>query len=267
MWRLFPRTWDVRQRGKWTHRGPFLAFRWSAPYGYAVGRRRSPFPAPLRARRATDAAGIARKKETEPSVPSGYHNPREVSRLISRCRAGDPEAFDGLVEALYDDLRRIAHRRLAAERPDHTLRTTALVNEAYMQLAEGGSQEWRSRRHFCAVASKAMRHILVDHARRRGTEKRGGSATMVPLDDVPIARNAPPAVELLTLHEALARLGRRDARLERLVECRFFGGLTVAETAEALGISPRTAERDWSRARAYLAREMGPPLSVGDRAP
>lgn len=197
--------------------------------------------------------------DTESSLHSGDHDPQEVSRLLARSRAGDREAFDCLVEALYDDLRGIAHRRLETERADHTLQTTALVNEVYVQLAARDRKKWRDRGHFCAVAATAMRHILVDHARRRGAEKRGGSATMVSLDDVEAPRSSPPSVDLLTLHEALERLGRRDPRLERLVECRFFGGLTVVETAEALGISRRTVERDWSRARAYLAKELEPP--------
>jgi len=178
-----------------------------------------------------------------------------VTRLLADCAAGDREAFDRLVPLVYDDLRRIAHGRLAAERSDHTLNTTAVVHEAYVQLVNQATATWRDRAHFFAVAARVIRHVLIDYARARGAEKRGGGALHIPLREERDGR-APDTVELLALEEALTALARRDARLERIVECRFFGGMTMRDTAEALGVSLRTAERDWTRAKAYLYQAL-----------
>jgi RNA polymerase sigma factor (TIGR02999 family) len=180
-------------------------------------------------------------------------SPSDVTRLLQRVEAGDPEAFDDLVPLIYDDLRRIAERRMRDEAEGHTLTTTAVVHEAYLRLSEQESG-WENRTHFFAVASRVMRHILIDHARARAAEKRGGDAVRITLHDA-VAVQDRPELDLLALDEALGVLAELNERLARVVECRFFGGLTMEETAEALGVSLRTATRDWRRARAYL-REM-----------
>lgn len=179
----------------------------------------------------------------------------EITRLVEQWSQGDGNAFDRLIELVYDDLRQIAHRHLRLDRPDHTIDTTSLVHEAYLKLAQHPEGVWRSRAQFFAFASKAMRHILIDYARRRHAAKRGGTRIRVPLRDNMAAVDA-EATELLALDEALEMLGERSERMARVVECRFFGGLSVAETAEALDSSVRTVERDWTRARAYLYRTL-----------
>jgi RNA polymerase sigma-70 factor, ECF subfamily len=178
--------------------------------------------------------------------------------LLRGCRDGDRAAFDRLFSLLYDELRVIARRHLRdlGEGGGRTLNTTAVVHESYLKLVGGAEPRWRERAQFFAVASRAMRHILVDHARRRAAEKRGGGMVRVTLhDDTTAASDR--TVELLELEDGLERLAARLPRLESVVECRFFGGMTVEETAEALGVSPRTVERDWTRARAYLVQMMG----------
>jgi len=175
----------------------------------------------------------------------------EITRLLAACSSGEREAFDRLIPLVYDDLRAIAHGRLVHERPDHTLNTTAVVHEAYVKLVDQATASSRDRAHFFAVAARVMRHLLIDHARERTAAKRGGGALHLPLDER-LAGEEPRLVELLALDEALSRLGERDAHLERVVECRFFGGMTMEETAESLGSSLRTTERDWKRARTYL---------------
>lgn len=186
--------------------------------------------------------------------PSGLHDSSsqgEITALLEACSNGEREAFDRLMPLVYDDLRVIAHRRLLLERPDHTLNTTAIVHEAYLKLVGQDGASWRGRAHFLAVSAKVIRNLLIDYARGRGTAKRGGGAIWVPLDEQ-LAGQTPRTVELLTLDEALTALGDLDDRLERIVECRFFAGMTMQETAETLGVSLSTAERDWRRARAYL---------------
>jgi len=180
-------------------------------------------------------------------------SPSDVTLLLQRVEDGDERAFDDLIPLIYEDLRHIAERRLRDEAEGHTLTTTAVVHEAYVRLAQqdGG---WDGRSHFFAVASRVMRHILIDHARARATDKRGGDAVRITLHDGAAAAD-PPELDLLALDEALSLLAERNERLARVVECRFFGGLTMEETAEALDISLRTATRDWRRARAYL-KEM-----------
>lgn len=175
----------------------------------------------------------------------------EITLLLQACSSGESAAFDRLVPLVYDDLRAIAHRRLTAERPDHTLNTTAIVHEAYIKLVDQATATWRDRAHFFAVAARVIRHLLIDYARERGAAKRGGGAIRLPLDEQ-LHGEEPLLVDLLALDEALTGLGERDERLERLVECRFFGGMSMKETAETMGTSLRTAERDWRRARAYL---------------
>jgi len=175
----------------------------------------------------------------------------EITRLARRWSEGDEDAFDRLVELVYDDLRRIAHRHLSAGARGDMVDTTVLVHEAYLKLAhvEGGA--WEGRAQFLAFCSKAMRRILIDFARRSSAAKRGGERVRVPLRDDAAVVEAEVS-RMLEMEDALLLLERHDERMGRIVECRFFGGMSVADTAEALGTSTRTVERDWARARAYL---------------
>lgn len=194
-------------------------------------------------------------RRREPEV-----NTREITSLLRKHASGESGALDRLIPLVYDDLRRIAHDRLRSERASHTLDTTAVVHEAYLRLVDVSDPGWSGRAHFFAVSSRLIRNLLIDYARRRKAEKRGGSVIRVPLnnelDTAP--GDAPSAVDLLALDEALSALARLDPRLERVVECRFFGGLSVKETAMILDVSTRTVERDWTRAKAYLYRALAP---------
>lgn len=181
----------------------------------------------------------------------------KITRLVQRWSEGEEGALDALVELVYDDLRVIAHRHLRRAEGDSTLHTTALVHEAYLRLEGVDGGTWKSRGHFFAFCSKAMRHVLVDYARRRQATKRGGDKARVPLEEVPGSLDA-DVVQVLAVDEALQRLARHDERMARIVECRFFGGLAVPETAEALQVSTRTVEREWARARIYLQRILDP---------
>ncbi|HET7276312.1 MAG TPA: sigma-70 family RNA polymerase sigma factor [Longimicrobiaceae bacterium] len=176
----------------------------------------------------------------------------EVTRLVSACVDGNDLAFDELFSVVYDDLRAVAHRQLRKEAQGHTLHTTALVHEAYLNLVDQTHSGWRDRAHFFAIASTAMRHILIDYARRRGARKRGGIQIQVPLRDNIAVVDSDSSVELLELDDALNALSVQNPRMARIVECRFFGGMTVQETAEALDASVRTVEREWTRAKAHL---------------
>lgn len=171
--------------------------------------------------------------------------------LVQRWTEGDRAAFDQIALLLYDELRTMAHRHLQSERAQHTLTTTALVHEAYVELSNRTGPAWRGRAQFFALLSRVMRHVLIDYARRRNAAKRGGGEVHVPLDDGTPGADA-ELVELLAVNQALEQLEARDQRLARLVECRFFGGMTDAEIAEVLDVSTRTVERDWRRARAHL---------------
>jgi RNA polymerase sigma-70 factor (ECF subfamily) len=175
--------------------------------------------------------------------------------MLARLRAGDRRAADELLPLVYDELHRLASRYLHGERLGHTLQTTALVHEAYLRLINQEQVQAVDRVHFVALAAGAMRHILVDHARSRRTEKRGGGRQRVPLDDA-VALFETHSSDLVALDEALNHLARVDERQSRVVECRVFGGLTADETAEALGVSTRTVERDWRHARAWLYRTL-----------
>lgn len=179
-----------------------------------------------------------------------------LAALIERWNDGDREALDAIVELVYEDLRAIAHRHLSRERGDHTLSTTALVNEAFVKLSERTGSGWKGRPQFLALASKMMRNLLIDYARRRNASRRGGNEIHVSLNE-DLDGADPKVVELLTLDQALDRLERRDERMARVVECRFFGGMPSGEIAQALGLSVRTVERDWIKARAYLLSELG----------
>ena len=178
-----------------------------------------------------------------------------ITRLLADLRAGRREAFDQIVPLVYHELRRSARRELAV-RPSDTLSTTALVHELYLKLSRSTNADWHNEAHFLSVAAIAMRHILVDHARRRIADKRGGAHRVVTLDDNLVATDA-QAESLLELHEALEHLATLDQRLARVVECRFFGGMTEIQTAEVLGVTERTVRRDWVKARALLYRALG----------
>lgn len=192
-------------------------------------------------------------------MPVSATSRSEITQLVAQCAEGADEAVNRLFSFVYEDLRAIAHRQLRRESEGHTLSTTALVHEAYLDLVGQTHSDWRDRAHFYAVASRAMRHILIDYARSRRAEKRGGAQIRVPLtDDLAAVDGAAGdgGVDLISLDEALTRLAERDERMGRVVECRFFGGMTAEETAEALGVSLRTVERDWTRAKAYLYQEL-----------
>jgi RNA polymerase sigma factor (TIGR02999 family) len=175
----------------------------------------------------------------------------QITELIVQVRDGTPEAWDRLMPLVYDELHRLAHHYLRRERDGHTLSTTALVHEAYLKLVDQTRVMCNDRKHFYAIASRAMRNVLVDHARRHCAAKRGGEWKRVPLEDEHIAVNE-QAEALLVLDEALSRLAELDGRLARVVECRYFGGLTEQETGEVLGVTARTVRRDWTKARLWL---------------
>lgn len=180
--------------------------------------------------------------------------PGEVTRLLESWGAGSDKALEELMPLVYSELRTIAAGQLRGERSDHTLQPTALVNEAFLRLVDHDRVEWRNRSQFFGVAAKAMRRILVDHARRRRAQKRGGNPGRVPLDDVVIA--VAPDVDLLELDESLSRLEALDSRQARIVELRFFAGCAMEEIAEMLGISRSTAKRQWRLARVWLRAEL-----------
>jgi RNA polymerase sigma factor (TIGR02999 family) len=192
-----------------------------------------------------------------PTAPTT--DPTSLTQLLADLRAGRREAFDQLLPLVYNELRRTARRELAV-RPSDTLSTTALVHELYLKLSRADRTDWRDRTHFLGVAAVAMRHILVDRARRRATEKRGGPSQHVTLDDELIATDD-QAESLLELHEVLDHLATLDGRLARVVECRFFGGMTEHETAEALRVAVRTVRRDWIKARGLLFQALGADIS------
>jgi len=175
----------------------------------------------------------------------------EITRLMARWSDGDAEAADRLIELVYDDLRAIARRHLASSGSDAVLDTTVLVHEAYLKIWGSAEGEWPRRAHFFAFCSTVMRRLLIDFARRRHSLKRGGTRVQVPLRDDTAVVDA-EAIDLLAVDEAIAELAARSPRMARVVECRFFGGMSVAETAEALETSVRTVEREWTRARVYL---------------
>lgn len=177
------------------------------------------------------------------------------AELLSHPGPGLRDALDQVFPLVYEELRRLAHRQLRAEPTGHTLNTTGLVHEAYLRLVAQNRGQWKNHEHFLAVAATAMRRILVDHARRHASAKRGGSLRRVPLDDADFAVGE-RAELLIALDDALTRLSTLDERQARVVECRFFGGMTEEETAGALGIGLRTAKRDWAKARSWLYQEI-----------
>jgi RNA polymerase sigma factor (TIGR02999 family) len=185
---------------------------------------------------------------------------QEITAALSMLRRGAPEALEGLLPLVYNELRRIAHRQLAAEAAGHTLNTTALVHEAYLKLKDQAHAEWANREQFFAIAARVMRRILVDYARKHWAQRRGGpgrrALTIDDAEQAGLLAVADRATELLALDEALERLTAMDPRLGRVVECRFFGGLSEEETARALGVSQRTVSRDWSMAKGWLHGEL-----------
>ena len=178
-----------------------------------------------------------------------------ISRLIESVRNGDASAAAALTPLLYDELHRLAVYHMRNERAGHTLQATALVNEAYLKLIDNREANWQNRAHFLAIASQAMRRVLIDHARSKRRVKRGGLQQKVSLEDVVIAAEE-QTYDLIELDSALDRLAKVDPRQSRIVELRFFGGLSVDQTAEVLHISPKTVKRDWAVARAWLHREL-----------
>ncbi len=188
---------------------------------------------------------------------------RDVTALLRAWGRGEQAAMDELLPLVYGELRRQAARQLRAQRPGHTLQTTALVHEAYLRLVrpEGVGTDWQSRAHFFGVAARAMRTILVDHARARRTAKRGGGAQVISLNSAAVADDGAGGaqdseVDVIALDQALARLAELDGRQARVVELRYFGGLSIEETANTLGVSHATVEREWKTARLWLRREL-----------
>ena len=194
-----------------------------------------------------------------PSARSTEDPTPDVTQLLLGWSGGDRSASDQLMAAVYAELHSQAARAMGREAPEHTLQATALVSEAYLRLIDQRRVQWRNRAHFFGVAAQLMRRILVDHARGRLAEKRGGGVRQLTLSNVDAARDEPndAGVDVLTLHEALERLAALDPDQARIVELRYFGGMTIEDTAEALGVSAATVKRDWAVARAWLRRELG----------
>ena len=182
-------------------------------------------------------------------------SPTDVTDLLRAWSNGDVAAFDRLVPLVYQELRSLARRYMRQERADHTLQATSLINEAYLRLVDVNRIQWQNRAHFLAVAAQAMRRILVESARRRHRHKRGGDVVMVALDEAPDIGHDKGA-DLVALSDALTALASFDPRMGQVVELRFFGGLSVEETADVLHVSPETVMRDWKTAKAWLLREL-----------
>jgi RNA polymerase sigma factor (TIGR02999 family) len=185
----------------------------------------------------------------------GSDAPREVTLLLQDWRRGDQAALDKLIPLVYGELHRLAHRYMVRERAGVTLQTTALVNEAYLRLIDASQVEWKDRVHFFSISANLMRRILVEFARSRGSHKRGGDVRKVELDEAFIASPRPDA-DLIAVDDALNALAAIDPRAAKVVELRFFGGMSVEETAEALGVSGNTVMRDWNLAKVWLLREL-----------
>jgi len=188
----------------------------------------------------------------------------DITRLLREWQGGSAEALDRLMPIVYDELHALASRHLSRERRDHTLQTTALVNEVYLKFTAQQKMDWQGRAHFFGIAARLMRRILVDHARHVGRAKRGGQALHVALDDAdPSATPSPvDALDVFELGEALSRLEALDPQQGRVVELRYFGGMTIEETAEVMGLSPATVKREWAVAKAWLYRELTDPSSA-----
>lgn len=181
-----------------------------------------------------------------------------ITALLAGWKAGDPDAYDRIVELAYPELRRIAHQQLGRRRPGESLESAALASEVYLKLLRAGSLDCENRVHFLALCAQVMRRILVDHARQRAAAKRGGEAVQVPLDEAAAAVRGADAVDVIDLDAALEALARFDPRKSRLVELRYFAGLTIEEAARVLEISAETAKRDWRMAKAWLLAQLSP---------
>lgn len=181
--------------------------------------------------------------------------PQEITQLLLSWSEGDQAALEQLIPLVYPELKRLARRYMVRENPGHTLQTSALINEAYLRLVDRQGIEWQDRAHFFAISAQIMRHILVDHARKYRYDKRGGGAQHVALDEGAVVREE-RAGDLVALDDALSRLAAIDARKSQIVELRFFGGLTVEETADVLKLAPITIMREWRAAKAWLQREI-----------
>jgi RNA polymerase sigma factor (TIGR02999 family) len=180
----------------------------------------------------------------------------EVTQLLTDLKNGHKEAAERLIPLVYDELRRLAGHYMAREAPDHTLQATALVHEAYLRLVDQRRVDWRDRAHFIAVAAQLMRRILLNYARERNAAKRGGGRERVLLEEKLLVSEV-QLDQVIAIDEALQRLAQKDAQQSRIVELSFFGGLTEEETAEVLGVSTKTVQREWKMARAWLYRELG----------
>ena len=181
--------------------------------------------------------------------------PQDVTELLLDWSNGNQAALDQLMPLVYEELHRLAHQYMARERPEHSLQTSALLNEAYLKLVDQKNVHWQNRAQFFGIAAKLMRQILVDHARQRHRIKRGGDARHVPLDEAVVVSPA-RAAEMMALDDALETLAAVDQRKSQILELRFFGGLSIEETAEVLGVSPGTVMRDWTLAKAWLRMDM-----------
>jgi RNA polymerase sigma factor (TIGR02999 family) len=188
----------------------------------------------------------------EKSVPSSM----QITQLLKKWSEGNQEILDKLMPLVYEELRRQASRYLRRERSNHTLQTTALIHEAYLKLVDQKEVEWQSRAHFFAIAAQAMRRILVDYARERHRDKRGGNAENLPIEEALMVSSQEKSVDLVALDEALTRLAKFDERQARVVELRYFSGLSIEETADVLGVSNVTVRRDWNMAKAWLHQQI-----------
>jgi len=182
-------------------------------------------------------------------------SPSEVTQLLAECSSGNQAALDELLPLVYAELHRMARRYMGRENPAHTLQPTALIHEAYFRLSGLPPKKWENRAHFFGVAAQSMRHVLVDHARARQSDRRGGEKRFVPLDESRVV-SGERAAEIVALDDALADLGKLHPRQSKVVELKYFGGLSVEETAEALQVSPETVMRDWRAAKAWLHRRL-----------
>lgn len=188
----------------------------------------------------------------------------DVTRLLGRLSQGEPRALEELIATVYPELHRMSGVLMSRERTGHTLQPTALIHEAFLRMVDSSSP-WQNRAHFFGAAARAMRRVLVDHARSRSALKRSGAGLRVTFEELSVA--APdPGVDLLALEEALAALEERDGRLVRMVELRYFGGFSIDETAQILGVSPATVKRDWQYARAWLLERVGGPSDTGSES-
>jgi RNA polymerase sigma factor (TIGR02999 family) len=189
-------------------------------------------------------------------MEESVRNSLQITQMLKKWSEGNQEVLDKLMPLVYDELRRQAARYLRRERANHTLQTTALIHEAYLKLIDQNQVEWQNRTHFYAIAAQAMRRILVDYARERNREKRGGAAENLPLEEAAFVVSEGKNVDLVALDEALTRLAEFDERQARVVELRYFSGLSIDETADILGVSNVTVRRDWNMAKAWLHQQI-----------